>query len=132
MKRFISLSLAIVFALSLCFSTSANTNDSNTFTIGDCTVTFDEDCALTYEEKMQLAEIRANHNDEHNDEVSTYGVICNMFGHKTTTETIIVVEHRVSDTQPRCVETLEDLTVCSRCDYVDIVVLSSSYIFCCD
>ena len=131
MKRLISLSLAIIFAISICFSTYADTIDGNTITVDHCTITFDENCTLTQEEKLHLAEIRANYH-EHNGETSTYGVICNVFGHKTTTETIGVIEHCVSDTQPRCIETIEDLTVCSRCDYVNIEVLASTYIFCCD
>ena len=132
MKRFISLSLAIIFALSLCFSTSATTTDSNTIVTDHYTIVFDEDSTLTQEEKVYLAEIRANYHHGYNDGASTYNVICNMFGHKTTTETIGVIEHCVSATQPRCLQTYEDLTVCSRCDYVQIDVLGSVYIYCCD
>ena len=47
-------------------------------------------------------------------------------------ESIIVIEHCVSATAPRCLETYEDLTVCSRCDYTAIDVIGSIYIYCCD
>ena len=132
MKRLISLSLAIIFSFSLCFSASANSTTNNAITVDHYTIIFDEDSGLTQEEKLYLAEARANHTHKSNDAVSTYGVMCNLFGHKTTTETIIVIEHCVRDTPPRCLETYEDMTVCSRCDYVSIDVLNSSYLFCCD
>ena len=132
MKRLICLSLAIIFAISLCFSASADSNDNNTITVDHYTIIFDENSTLTQEEKLYLAEVRANHTHENNDDASTYGVMCDLFGHKTTTETIIVIEHCVRDTPPRCLETYEDLTTCSRCDYVEVDVLSSVHIFCCD
>ena len=132
MKRLISFFLALMLAISLCLITSANSTDSNTITVGNYTIIFDETSTLTQEEKLHIAQLRANHNHETDNHASTYGVMCNLFGHKTTTETIIVVEHQVSPTAPRCLENVEELTVCSRCDYTNVEILGSIYIYCCD
>ena len=132
MKRIISLSTALILALLLCFSASANTTGNNTVTVDNYTIIFNEASTLTQDEMLRIAQARVNYNPEENSETSTYGVMCNLFGHKTTTETISVIEHCVQEAQPRCLQTYEDLTVCSRCDYVEVDVLSSVHIFCCD
>ena len=132
MKRLISFSLAIMLAISFCLITSANSTDSNIITVDNYTIIFEETTTLTQEENVHIAQLRANCDHETDTHTSTYGVMCNVFGHKTTTETIIVVEHRVSSTAPRCLENVEELTVCSRCDYVNVEILGSIYIYCCD
>ena len=132
MKRLISLSMVLIFAFTFCFATSADTADNNVVTVDNYTIVFDESSSLTQEEKLHMAQLRANYSPETSTESSTYGVMCTLFGHKTTTEMIIVTEHCVSATAPRCLETYEDLTVCSRCDYTTVEVISSIYIYCCD
>ncbi len=132
MKRLISLSLALIFVFLLCFTTSADTADNNVVNIADYTIVFDDNTSFSKEEQLLIAQYRANYDFSSSTTTNTYGLMCTLFGHKTTTETIIVTEHCVRDTAPRCLETIERLTVCSRCDHTEIEVLNSSYMYCCN
>ena len=131
MRKLICLCIAIILSLSFCLSTSADATNENVIEVNGYTIIFDETSTLTQEEKLHIAQIRVNHL-ETTEEATPYGVMCDLFGHKTTTETISVIEHCVRDTPPRCLQTYEDLTVCSRCDYVNIEVVGSIHIYCCD
>ena len=131
MKRVISIVLSMFIVVSLPIFSSASDNIGNVVNIGSVTVEFGENSSFTCEEQHVLAQLIAN-NEINNDVSTTYNLLCTVFGHKTTTETITVIEHCVSDTPPRCIKSFQDVTACSRCDYVDIVELSSIYIYCCD
>ena len=132
MKRLISLSLALIFVFLLCFTISADTADNNVVNIADYTIVFDDNTSFSKEEQLLIAQYRANYNFSSPTTTNTYGLMCTLFGHKTTTETIVVTEHCVRDTAPRCLETLERITVCSRCDHTEIEVLNSTYMYCCN
>lgn len=129
MKKLICFSLAIIFALSLPLTTSASSEiTENQVEIGHITVTFEENTVYSAEEQQFIAQQIVNGNITDN---QTYGLVCNVFGHKTTTELIEVVEHCVHDTIPRCLLTYYNLTTCSRCDYTNVEYVSSIHINCC-
>lgn len=111
---------------------SADTTDNNVVNIDGYTIVFDDNTSFGKEEQLLIAQYRANYNFSSPTTTNTYGLMCTLFGHKTTTETIVVTEHCVHDTAPRCLETLERITVCSRCDYTEIDILSSTYVYCCN
>ena len=131
MKRLISISLVIVLVFSFVITSSAdNSTSSNQIEIDDFTVIFEENTVFTKEEQQALAQIIVSPNNSDTNS-QTYGVMCTLFGHKTTTETIEVVEHCVRDSSPRCLKSYCNLTVCSRCDYTVNEVVGSIYIDCC-
>ena len=134
MKRIIGILLTAMVLLTFGISAFADTTGSNnTIEIGNFTIIFDENTTLSPEEQLRLAQCRANVDHFEAPGPQQKNVLCSLFGHKTTTETVIVIEHKVSATQPRCVKTYEDVTGCTRCDTVTIIdVLSSTYFFCCD
>lgn len=126
-KIFISL-LAIIFALTLSITASAT---GNAYSINEVTIVFSEDSVFSAEEQVVIAEMIVNGTD--NSSVTTYNLMCTLFGHKTVTESYTVIEHCVSDTAPRCLETILDLTMCTRCEtLLDTHVITSYYINCCD
>ena len=131
MKRIITLFMAIIIAFSMTLVSSANTSSGNTIEVNGVTVIFSANSNFTEEEQQLIAEhvILGISEDERN---TTYNLLCTLFGHKTTTESFTVVEHCASDTQPRCRRSLQDVTACSRCDYVTTEVISSTYIYCCE
>lgn len=131
MKRFITLFLAIIVAISMTLISSATASIGTAIEIDGFSVIFDADSAFTAEEQQLIAEKIVSNNTE-NETSTTYNLMCTLFGHKTTTETITVIEHCVRDSLPRCIKTLQDVTTCSRCDYVTTDIVSSTYFYCCE
>ena len=131
MKRIISFSFVIVLLFTLSLTSFAEMPaTTNQVVIDEYIITFAEDTAFSAEEQQMLAEqIVYLFNEE--TESQTYGLVCNMFGHKTTTELIEVTEHCVRDTSPRCLLSYCYLTACSRCDYAHLEIIDSIYIDCC-
>lgn len=128
MKKILVAILTILVSFTLILTTSAS---GNIYTSDGITIEFSENSSLTPETQATIAQMIAN--DEDISSVTTYNLLCTLFGHKEVTESYTVIEHCVSDTAPRCVQSLQDITICSRCETVlDIKVLSQGYIFCCD
>lgn len=130
MKRILTTLLAIIIALSLPLSAAAINNAQGIYTVNGITVEFSENSLFTPEEQAVITQLIVDGID--NSSATTYNVLCTLFGHKTTTETIGVIEHCYREAQPRCLKTIEDVTACSRCDYVSIDVVSTYYVVCCD
>lgn len=57
-------------------------------------------------------------------------ILCTLFGHKLTETTTTVVTHHVYANAPRCLEEDYNLSVCSRCDYVNQELIASHRIYC--
>lgn len=131
MKRFITLFLTIIVAISMTLISSATTSNGRTIEIDGFSVIFEADSAFTAEEQQLIAEKVVLNNTE-DATATTYNLLCTLFGHKTTTESFTVIEHCVREAQPRCIKSFQDVTACSRCDYVTIDVVSSTYIHCCE
>lgn len=129
MKKFIIVIIALCVATTLSLSTIAAGVSGNIYSINGTTVEFALDSAFTPDEQLAIAEYVVYGKESSS---TTYNLLCTMFGHKTTTESFTVIEHCVSATAPRCIESIQDITACSRCDYVTTDVVSSIYIFCCD
>lgn len=131
MKRFIIFFIATILALSMTLISSATALNGNAIEYNGYTIIFNVDSNFD-EEQQQIIAQKVISNDITNDISATYNLMCTLFGHKTTTESITVIEHRVSDTQPRCRKSLQDVTGCTRCDYVTTSVVSATYIYCCE
>ncbi len=56
--------------------------------------------------------------------------LCWLFGHDLTTTTSEVVTHKAKSLAPRCLKEKHRIETCSKCDYVNDEVTSSSYIYC--
>ena len=121
--------LLLVFALtiSFCLHISAEGLDNNTIIIDNVHVIFSRNSALTDVEKQFIA----NHIVYGSSNAQTYGLICNLFGHKNTTEYVTTITHGINSTVPRCLEEEWKLIICSRCENVEETRLGYSYINCC-
>lgn len=131
MKRILSIFLAIVLVCLVPLVSSASAMNGNTINLGSYTIEFSESSTFSTEKQQEIALILSSGKTDESTS-TTYNVLCTLFGHKTTTESITVIEHCVRDTPPRCLKSLQDVTACSRCDYVTVDVFSSVHIYCCD
>lgn len=61
----------------------------------------------------------------------TYGLTCTLFGHKIETSTATVITHKVRTTVPRCQKKIYNYETCTRCDYENSTLYSTTYIDCC-
>lgn len=127
MKKLIVIVLTtILFAIS-CFNTFASENNSSSIIIDNIEVIFDSSSSLSTEDKQLIAEQLANENST----VQTYGLFCNLFGHKYTTEMVVTITHCVNPTSPRCLQERWEVSKCSRCDNTEQTLLSQIMIDCC-
>lgn len=61
----------------------------------------------------------------------TYGLTCTLFGHKLVTTKDEVITHMVYDTYPHCKREYYNTTICERCDYAEVELISTSAVGCC-
>ncbi len=129
------LSLVVVGTLN-CFAVENDTQaESKIFSywLDNFEVQFDTNSTFSAEEQEAIANYLVNSEDNATtDEASTYGLICWISGHKLQTEVVVVIEHKVSATEPRCRKNVYDVSTCSRCDYVEEELIGSMMIDCCD
>ncbi|MBQ4604997.1 MAG: hypothetical protein IJB16_10375 [Clostridia bacterium] len=129
MKRIIALIMAVVSALSvMTFSASAHEGEAETVsvTVGDTEFIFDADTSEEFRRKAIAA-----HMNPEDDGAQTYGVICDLLGHKCETETVISIIHNARTSSPRCLKRTYIDEVCTRCDYVNRTLIGNEYIECC-
>lgn len=128
MKKIIALILTVVLAFSA-MSITAYAEDASentvTVTVNETVFVFDADTTEDFRDKF------IEHYFNHDDEASTYGLMCTLFGHKTETSVVNTVTHKAKATSPRCLRETFDVETCSRCDYVKSTLITSAYIVCC-
>ena len=127
MKRITLVVLVIACTICFCINTNAEEVDQYIVSIDNIDVIFDSDSLFSNEDKQVIAE----HILFGQSNTQVYGLICNLFGHKTTTEFVTTITHEVNDTAPRCLEEYWKVTTCSRCDYVETTRISYGYKNCC-
>lgn len=127
MKKIVLLLMTIVLSIGFCLHTSAIETDSNRIIVDNIEVIFDSDSTLSIDQKQIIAENLANGSSI----VTTYGLICNVFGHKNTTEYVITITHGANSSIPRCLEECWEVITCSRCGKTETIRLDYNYIDCC-
>lgn len=127
MKKIISILLAISLFVAFYITPVAGESGNNIYTIDNKTIIFDEASAFTVEEQQVIAELLANSDQVH----STYGLMCTLFGHKNTTETVQTITHCVDTKSPRCLQENFAVTTCSRCGETTTERVSYRFITCC-
>lgn len=121
--------IVMITALTLCsaLSISADTNVGNTYHIDNITVIFEADSQLSIEQQEMIAQLLANPENG----VSQANLICDIFGHKNTTEGVSTITHKAKANSPRCLEEFFTITTCSRCNESTVERNAMSYITCC-
>lgn len=125
MKKLCILLLSICLMISFCLSVNANdtiTGNSN------YTVIFAEDSCFNEQEQEQIKNFLTG---DTTGAASTYNLLCTLFGHKYQTEYITGIRHEVYADEPRCIEEVYELEICTRCSDMKSTMIAQSSIFCC-
>lgn len=127
MKRLITFALAMLCLACFFTNVAASSEVDMIITIDNVDIIFDSQSVFTDEEKHIIAEYLT-----HNSSIEqTYGLMCNLFGHKNTTDIVTTITHCVSPSSPRCLREKWEIITCSRCGNVDTTLLDFAYINCC-
>ena len=121
--------ILMFIALTFCatMGVSADSNTEAIYQIDDVTVVFDVNSQLSSEQQELIANLLVH--PEYG--VEQANLICDIFGHKNTSETVITITHKVFEESPRCFQENFAVTTCSRCNASSVVRTSYAYISCC-
>ncbi len=129
MKKIIALIMVVVSLFSV-MSISACAEDANedtiTVTVNETEFIFEADTTEDFRNKAI-----AHHFNKGDEDVATYGLMCTLFGHKLESSVITTITHKAKATDPRCLRERYDTEACTRCDYTNAELITSSYISCC-
>lgn len=129
MKKIIALILAVVSVFSV-MSISVYAEDAEeatvVVTVEDTDFIFSADTTEEFRNKVIM-----HHLHPEDDGAHTYGLMCTLFGHKLESELVTVVTHKAKATAPRCLQQKYNEEACTRCDYTNSTLVSSTYISCC-
>ena len=136
MKKTISLFLSLALVFSLCavsvFQVGAADVLEYVRVNGDTEIKV-EYTDLTDEEIEYVIALveraKSGESDEYG--ISTCNVLCSVFGHKIKTSKVSIIEHRVYDTYPRCLQEFYTTEICERCDYQNVELTSAVRVGCC-
>lgn len=129
MKKTIALIMVIVSLFSvMSISVYAEGTEENTvaITLNDVEFVFDADTSEEFRNRA-IAHYFAHEDDGS----AAYGLTCTLFGHKLESSITTATTHKVSTTDPRCLRQKFNTEVCTRCDYTNSTLISSTYISCC-
>ena len=117
-------------AFSLSFSANVISESEIYYQEEDLTVIFEENSTLSSEQKQFIADKIVSGESIIDDGISIYS-LCWLTGHDIVSESVSVVEHKLSETDPRCKKNTYIVDTCSKCDYLEYTLFSSSWILCC-
>ena len=127
MKTLVVLLMVVVCIICSTFGIFADSSSENKYQIDGVTVIFDTNSQLSKEQQETIAHLLVN--PEYG--VAQVNLICNIFGHKNTSETVVTITHKVNDLSPRCLQENFIVTTCSRCNESTVERASYFYITCC-
>lgn len=127
MKRLTIVAMAIIMMVCSTLGVSAEEMTGNTYQIDNITVVFETDSQFSVEQQEVIAQILVN--SEYG--VSRANLICNIFGHKNTQESVTTITHKEKATSPRCFQEIFTITTCSRCDESTVERIGFCYTTCC-
>ena len=127
MKKITFMFITIICVACFCVHPFAIYTSASIITIDNIDVIFDNDSSLSTEEKQTIAEYLVNGTTN----VQTYGLICNVFGHKNSTEYVTTITHCAYSTAPRCLDEQWEIVTCSRCNNTETTRIAFSLVDCC-
>lgn len=92
----------------------------------DITIEFSKNSNINTDTQIIIAESIV-----HNANIPQTYSLCWLTGHDSSVETVSAISHKVANSEPRCQRTVYNVTTCAKCDYTDIVLVGSNYIYCC-
>ncbi|MBQ8763971.1 MAG: hypothetical protein IJZ07_07690 [Clostridia bacterium] len=129
MKKIIALIMAVVSVFSvMTISAYAQNIEEETVTVTVENTDFIFNSNTTEEFRSKFIASYLNPVD---DGAETYGLTCTLFGHKLESSIVTSVTHKVRTIAPRCLQEKYNVETCTRCDYTNKTLISSTYISCC-
>ncbi len=125
-KKLISLILATAL-LACVFIMPANATETE---VDEHIEIYIENENISEETKEKIITFYTNGGEEQ-EGISTYGLTCTLLGHKTEATQVSKITHKVRTTSPRCLKKTYNYSTCTRCDYEESTLTSSTYIVCC-
>ena len=125
-KVFITL-LTLLLLSTFSLSAFAVNEEVYTYNIGNMTIIFDEADTFDAATREAIAHKLANGNEH----ISSYGLLCTLFGHNYEEKAVTTVTHCVEPDQPRCLQECFIVQVCSRCEDTIVERTGFRYITCC-
>ena len=123
--KIISLIMAAVF---IAVPVTQASNNTYTYQSGNIEITITHS-GLSEEKLLYIVQLLESGETKVGSQ--TYGLICTLFGHKLVTTVNEVITHMVYDTYPHCKRECYNTTICERCDYAEIELLSTEAVGCC-
>ena len=130
MKKIVAFIMSMMFifgAMTVTSNAVDGIENTNVVTCGDTDYIFESGVSADVQQRV-IADI-CGECDE--DEASTYGLMCTLFGHKLETSTTSSITHKVNASDPRCLKKTYNSSVCTRCDYTETTLIKQEYISCC-
>lgn len=129
MKKIIALIMAVVSVFSvMTISAYAQNIEEETVTVTVENTDFIFNSNTTEEFRSKFIASYLNPVD---DGAETYGLTCTLFGHNLESSIVTSVTHNVRTTAPKCLQEKYNVETCTRCDYTNKTLISSTYISCC-
>ena len=128
MKKIIALimSVMLVFSVMSVSVYAEDTADNVVVSVNGVDFIFDTDTSEDFRNKFI-----ADYFNPGEDGAEAYGLTCTLLGHNIENSVSTVITHKVSSTSPRCLKEIYSVDPCTRCNYSDATLISSSYIVCC-
>lgn len=86
---------------------------------------------VSEETKAKIERHFASNTLSNADGATTYGLMCDLFGHKLESTAVAKITHKVLATSPRCKKQTYNYETCTRCDYEKSTLIKTEYIVCC-
>ncbi|MBQ7923537.1 MAG: hypothetical protein IJ325_13345 [Clostridia bacterium] len=126
MKKLLTILLCAVLAINCSALSVVNSKYDYTNDNTNITIEFASDSALSAEKQQQIADYMVYGDDG----ASTYAW-CWLTGHDYVYETVLAIEHKVSDLSPRCMRRSYSVETCTKCDHIEETLISQTLIACC-
>lgn len=129
MKKIISLALVLISIFSvISISAYAETPEMNAVVVTVDETDFIFSAATSEEFRSKFI---ADYINPAADDAAAYGLTCTLFGHKLDSSYVTTVTHKVSSSDPRCLQNRYFCEACTRCDYTNSTLVDTVYISCC-
>lgn len=127
-KRILALVITVIM---LCCTLTAPVSATD-ITVEEHTEFYFENDNISEESKERMiALVTDDDGNEADSQSSARGITCSLFGHKLESSTLTKISHKVRSSSPRCLKSTYACKTCSRCDYEEAELVSSTYIICC-
>lgn len=120
--------------MSFAVSADENTQLVYEYYFPHVTVTFEDTLGVSNDMRQEIADsiyLSVVEDGALGGEAEPNNLICTLFGHNLTTNTVTATYHKVREHAPRCRVEVYHVSICSRCNYSEKELANTFYTFCC-